>query len=44
MNDVFTEDYQATIGLDFQSKNVQIEIKIFIYYYMILQDKKNLDL
>ena len=25
MNDVFTEDYQATIGLDFQSKNVQID-------------------
>ena len=25
MNDTFSEDYQATIGLDFQSKNVQIE-------------------
>ena len=25
MNDTFTEDYQATIGLDFQSKNVQID-------------------
>ena len=25
MNDVFTEDYQATIGLDFQSKKVQID-------------------
>ena len=25
MNDTFTEEYQATIGLDFQSKNVQIE-------------------
>ena len=25
LNDTFTEDYQATIGLDFQSKNVQIE-------------------
>ena len=25
LNDAFTEDYQATIGLDFQSKNVQIE-------------------
>ena len=25
MNDTFKEDYQATIGLDFQSKNVQIE-------------------
>jgi len=24
-NDSFTEDYQATIGLDFQSKNVNIE-------------------
>ena len=27
LNDTFTEDYQATIGLDFQSKNVQIENK-----------------
>ena len=25
MNDTFKEDYQATIGLDFQSKNVQID-------------------
>ena len=25
MNDVFIEEYQATIGLDFQSKNVQID-------------------
>ena len=25
MNDTFIENYQATIGLDFQSKNVQIE-------------------
>ena len=25
LNDSFTEDYQATIGLDFQSKNIQIE-------------------
>ena len=25
MNDAFTEEYQATIGLDFQSKNVQID-------------------
>jgi len=25
MNDTFTEDYQATIGLDFQSKNIQID-------------------
>ena len=25
MNDTFTEEYQATIGLDFQSKNVQID-------------------
>jgi len=25
LNDSFTEDYQATIGLDFQSKNVNIE-------------------
>ena len=25
MNDSFKEDYQATIGLDFQSKNVQID-------------------
>ena len=25
LNDNFTEDYQATIGLDFQSKNVQID-------------------
>jgi Ras-related protein Rab-6A len=25
LNDTFIEDYQATIGLDFQSKNVQIE-------------------
>ena len=25
LNDTFTEDYQATIGLDFQSKNIQIE-------------------
>ena len=25
LNDTFTEDYQATIGLDFQSKNVQID-------------------
>ena len=25
MNDTFIEDYQATIGLDFQSKNVQID-------------------
>ena len=24
-NDTFTEEYQATIGLDFQSKNVQID-------------------
>ena len=25
LNDTFTEEYQATIGLDFQSKNIQIE-------------------
>ena len=25
LNDTFLEDYQATIGLDFQSKNVQID-------------------
>ena len=25
LNDTFIEDYQATIGLDFQSKNVQID-------------------
>ena len=25
MNDTFSEEYQATIGLDFQSKNVQID-------------------
>ena len=25
LNDSFKEDYQATIGLDFQSKNIQIE-------------------
>ncbi len=25
LNDTFMEDYQATIGLDFQSKNVQID-------------------
>ena len=25
MSDTFTEEYQATIGLDFQSKNVQID-------------------
>ena len=25
MNDTFSEDYQATIGLDFQSKNFQID-------------------
>ena len=25
LNDTFIEDYQATIGLDFQSKNIQIE-------------------
>ena len=25
LNDTFVEEYQATIGLDFQSKNVQIE-------------------
>ena len=25
LNDTFLEDYQATIGLDFQSKNIQIE-------------------
>ena len=25
MNDSFTEEYQATIGLDFQNKNVQID-------------------
>ena len=25
MNNTFTEEYQATIGLDFQSKNVQID-------------------
>ena len=25
MNDTFTEEYQATIGLDFQSKNVKID-------------------
>ena len=25
MNDTFTEEYQATIGLDFQSKNVRID-------------------
>ena len=25
MNDTFTDEYQATIGLDFQSKNVQID-------------------
>ena len=25
MNDTFTEEYQATIGLDFQSKNIQID-------------------
>ena len=25
MNDTFTEEYQATIGLDFQSKNFQID-------------------
>ena len=25
MNDTFTEEYQATIGLNFQSKNVQID-------------------
>ena len=34
MNDIFTEDYQATIGLDFQSKNVQIdnqEIHLLLY-------------
>ena len=23
MNNIFTEDYQATIGLDFQSKNAK---------------------
>ena len=34
MNDTFKEDYQATIGLDFQSKNVQIDnkdIQILLY-------------
>ena len=25
LNDTFREDYEATIGLDFQSKNIQIE-------------------
>jgi len=25
INDTFTEEYQATIGLDFQSKNIQID-------------------
>ena len=25
MNDTFSEEYQATIGLDFQSKNIQID-------------------
>ena len=34
MNDTFTEEYQATIGLDFQSKNVQIDnqdIHLLVY-------------
>ena len=34
MNDIFTEDYQSTIGLDFQSKNIQIdnqEIHLLLY-------------
>ena len=34
MNDTFTEEYQATIGLDFQSKNVQIygqDIHLLLY-------------
>ena len=34
MNDTFTEEYQATIGLDFQSKNCQIngqDIHLLLY-------------
>ena len=34
MNDTFTEEYQATIGLDFQSKNYQIggqDIHLLLY-------------
>ena len=37
LNDSFTEDYQATIGLDFQSKNIQIEnqdIHLFLIYFI----------
>ena len=35
MNDTFSEDYQATIGLDFQSKNVQIDNQDI---YLLLYD------
>ena len=34
MNDTFSEEYQATIGLDFQSKNIQIDnqdINLLLY-------------
>ena len=36
MNDTFTEEYQATIGLDYQAKNVQIDnqnIYLLLYDY-----------
>ena len=35
LNDTFIEDYQATIGLDFQSKNVQIDNQII---HLLLYD------
>ena len=34
LNDSFTEEYQTTIGLDFQSKTVQIESQDIHFYYM----------
>ncbi len=41
MNDTFSEDYQATIGLDFQSKNFQIDNQdIYLLLYDISGQKK----
>ena len=40
MNDVFIEEYQATIGLDFQSKNVQIDNQDNLIFFLERKLKK----
>ena len=44
LNDTFVEEYQATIGLDFQSKTVDINETNIIFYYMILQERRSLEI